>query len=216
MCRILLATAAEPFDPAPLVAEFAAMCAASPVFQGHGWGAAWLTGAGWRLHHAPDPVWEQPALPVDRVRHLLVHARSAFRDEGIAVENNMPFAAGDEVFVFNGELHGVRLSVPGRIGAERIFNLTRNLGPARARDVLLARTRRVLGMNWITVDRRRAVLSAYPGEDAGYYTLHAADSATFRAVCSRPLPSIREWRPIEPGIKEVSLCTSSRSAAATS
>jgi glutamine amidotransferase len=216
MCRILLATACEPFDPAPLVAEFAAMCAGSPVFQGHGWGAAWLTDAGWRLHHTLAPVWEDASLPVDRVRHLLVHARSAFRDEGIAAENNMPFAAGGEVFVFNGELHGVRLSVPGRIGAERIFNLARNLGPAGAREVLLARTRRVLGMNWITADARRAVVSAYPGEDAGYYTLHAAGTAAFRTVCSRPLPSIRGWRPVEPGVKEVFLCTSSRSAAATS
>jgi len=35
----------------------------------------------------------------------------------------MPFYRGERVFVFNGELRGVRLRVPGRIGAEKIFNL---------------------------------------------------------------------------------------------
>ena len=214
MCRILLATAAEPFDPAPLLAEFAAMCEASPVFQGHGWGAAWRAGGRWRTHHALEPVWQDPALPVRWVRHLLVHARSAFRDEGIELANNMPFVAGQEAFVFNGELHGVKLAVPGRIGAERVFNLTRRLGGAAAREVLLARTQRILGMNWIVADGRRAVVSAYAGEDPEYYTLRAVRAAGFTLVCSRPLPSVRGWRTVAPGILEVPLCTSSRSAAA--
>lgn len=215
MCRILFMTAAEPFDPAPLLADFAAMCAASPVFQGHGWGAAWRAGGRWRTHRALPPVWEDPTLPVRRVRHLLVHARSAFRDEGIALENNMPFTAGGSAFVFNGELHGVRLAVPGRIGAESVFNLALRLGSARARQVLLARTRRVLGMNWIVADGRAAMISGCPGEDPGYYTLHAVHGAAFTLICSRPLPTASRWQALAPGILEVPLCTSSRSAAAT-
>ncbi len=215
MCRILLVTDREPFDPAPLLAQFAAMCAASPVFQGHGWGAAWRAGGRWRTHRTLTPIWQDHALPAGPVRHLLVHARSAFRDEGIELANNMPFVAGDEAFVFNGELHGVRLAVPGRIGAERIFNLTRRLGSPQARAVLLARSRRVLGMNWIVADGRRAIVSGCPGEDPGYYTLFAAISAERTLVCSRPLPGVPQWRALPPGVTEVPLCTSSRSAAAT-
>jgi predicted glutamine amidotransferase len=224
MCRILLATAAEPFDPQPLVADFAAMCGECAVYQGHGWGAAWRGDAHegdahdrdlWRTHHDLAPIWEAPALPAGPVRHLLVHARSAFRDEGIALENNMPFTAGGEAFVFNGELHGVRLKVPGRIGAERIFNLTRRLGSEQARAVLLDRTERVLGMNWITADAQRAMVSSYGGEDPDYYTLHATGDAAATLICSRPLPSATRWRALAPGILEVPLCTSSRSAAPT-
>ena len=34
----------------------------------------------------------------------------------------MPFTNGDRVFIFNGELRGVRVKADGRIGAEKIFN----------------------------------------------------------------------------------------------
>ena len=44
-----------------------------------------------------------------------------FRNEGIAVENNMPFLSGRHGFVFNGELRGVRIAATGRIGAEKLF-----------------------------------------------------------------------------------------------
>ena len=61
----------------------------------------------------------------DRTTLLVAHARSAFRDEGIVVDNNMPFYDGERVFIFNGELRGVRLRETGRIGAEKVFNFIR-------------------------------------------------------------------------------------------
>jgi len=36
----------------------------------------------------------------------VAHARSAFEDKDIVVENNMPFTDGERVFIFNGELRG--------------------------------------------------------------------------------------------------------------
>jgi hypothetical protein len=69
-------------------------------------------------------------------------------------------------------------------------------------------------MNWIVVDQRRARVASMPGEDPDYYTMHVAREARRLVVCSVPLSSVESWRPIEPGIMEVPLCTSSRSVAA--
>ena len=47
--------------------------------------------------------------------------------KGIKIENNMPFTGGNYVYVFNGELRGVRIKEKGRIGAEKIFNYINRL-----------------------------------------------------------------------------------------
>ena len=67
------------------------------------------------------PIWEDDWRPPGRTTLLLAHARSAFRDEGIRVENNMPFHDGERGFIFNGELRGVRIRERGRIGAEKVY-----------------------------------------------------------------------------------------------
>ena len=107
----------------PVLESFRERCRDSREYQGHGWGAAWRSSGAWSRYRSLTPIWDDdPELPAE-VDFLVVHARSAFRDEGIDIENNMPFYRGERVFVFNGELQGVRLRVPGRIGAEKIFNL---------------------------------------------------------------------------------------------
>ena len=68
-------------------------------------------------------MWDADTRQFPASRLFLVHARSAYRDEGIVVENNMPFYDEDAVFIFNGELHGVRIKEEGRIGAEKIFRV---------------------------------------------------------------------------------------------
>lgn len=122
MCRILCAHASAEFETAPHLAALAAIARDSPEYQGHGWGCAWREDGRWRIYRDISPIWEDPNRPAARTTLLLAHARSAFRDEGIAVENNMPFRNGERVFAFNGELRGVRIRERGRTGAEKIFN----------------------------------------------------------------------------------------------
>jgi glutamine amidotransferase len=122
-----------------------------------------------------------------------VHARSAFRDEGIAVENNMPFYRGERVFVFNGELQGVRLRVPGRIGAEKVFHLIQerdegdlDAAVASADRLLIAKSERVRALNLALTDGRDIYASCRYDESPEYFTLHYREG-DIAAVCSAPL-----------------------------
>ncbi len=109
MCRILYARADSEFSIAEMLRPFAELSRASREFQGHGWGCAWREGDHWRQYHDIRPIWEDDLEQFGGSNLLLVHARSAFRDEGIVVENNMPFSDGESMFIFNGELRGVRI-----------------------------------------------------------------------------------------------------------
>ena len=122
MCRLLCVHSQRPFAIEPHLDMFATIARDSPEYQGHGWGCAWLAGGKWRLYRDIRPVWDDQRDRFGETTLLLAHARSAFRDEGIRVENNMPFDDGRHVFIFNGELRGVRIREHGRIGAEKVFN----------------------------------------------------------------------------------------------
>lgn len=79
----------------------------------------------WQIYRNIRPVWEDDFSSLPDTTLLVAHARSAFEDKDIVVENNMPFSDGKAVFVFNGELRGVKIKEEGRIGAEKIFNFIR-------------------------------------------------------------------------------------------
>jgi predicted glutamine amidotransferase len=204
MCRLLWVTSPEPFDPTPRLRSFAEVCRNSREYQGHGWGCAAWDGSRWSLYRNIRPVWEDewPAFPA--VTRLLAHARSAFRDEGIAVENNMPFSDGRTVFAFNGELHGVRLRSEGRIGAEKIYNLIRGFDRGdrfealrRAVGVIEKRSRYVRAMNIVLADGERAWASSLFSESPDYFTLHRKSENGVRTICSEPFPGEAGWEPLD-------------------
>jgi len=210
MCRILAVKYREPFAIAPWVERFAAMARASREYQGDGWGCAWDDGRGWQTYHSLAPVWEDDASKFGDARLLLVHARSAFRNEGISVANNMPFLAGGVAFAFNGELHGVRIREQGRIGAEKVFNTIRRAtngdlaaGLAHATALIRARTRYVRAMNIVLCDGARILAHCEYAELPDYFTLHALGGDGLAVVCSEPLAGIGPWRPLANGALEV-------------
>ena len=186
----------QPFAATPVFESFRERCRDSREYQGHGWGAAWRSSGAWSRYRSLTPIWDDdPELPSE-VDFLVVHARSAFRDEGITIENNMPFYRGERVFVFNGELRGVRLRVPGRIGAEKIFNLInerdgRDAGDldsavAAADSLLVSKSERVRAMNLALTDGDRIYASCRFTESPDYFTLHYREGA-LAAVCSERL-----------------------------
>ena len=142
MCRLLCIRSRTPFEINPHLEAFSVIARDSPEYQGHGWGCSWLTDHGFEHYHNIKPVWEDHKRDFGVTRLYLAHARSAFRDEGIAVENNMPFADDEHVFIFNGELQGVRIKEQGRIGAEKIFNYIKRFNKG---DMLVA-LQRALGV----------------------------------------------------------------------
>lgn len=194
MCRILARRQVTPFELEPILTEFAAMCEASPEYQGHGWGMAYRCNGKWSLHRQIEPVWQSSLSGFGQADLLLLHARSAFRNEGIEVANNMPFDDGRHFFIFNGELHGVRIKADGRIGAEKIFNYIKrfhkgNLEQAfrKATDIIEARSAYVRAMNILMTDGEQIYLTSRYGEDPDYFAMYHHKDDIAETFCSQPL-----------------------------
>ena len=201
MCRILGIQADEPIDAAPWIEAFGRRCQDSKEFQGHGWGMSWYLDGSWRRYRSIRPIWDEP-IEVPATRMVLVHARSAFRNEGIVVENNMPFLSEDEAslpgsrkalaFAFNGELHGVRLTSPGATGAARLFYLLKRFTTAadgdtlgalsRLDDLISSRSDYVRALNIVASDGHSLFINAHHSEDPEYFTLHTASLPAERGM----------------------------------
>ncbi|MGH9320344.1 MAG: class II glutamine amidotransferase [Vicinamibacteria bacterium] len=193
MCRLLMLRGERGFNPGPLLTEFRDRCRKSSEFQGDGWGAAFRAKGEWARYRSLTPIWEDVVSFPREVDFLVVHARSAFRSEGIELSNNMPFYRGGRIFVFNGELRGVRLRAPGRIGAEKIFHvvLTQDQGDLAAAlesmdRILRSRSRYVRAMNVALTDERKVYALCRFSETPDYFTLHYR-VGDFTGVSSEPL-----------------------------
>ena len=204
MCRILYARGNGGFEIGDLLDTFAEISRNSREYQGHGWGCAWRADGGWRQYHDIHPIWEDGKRPAGRTDLLLAHARSAFRDEGIRVENNMPFSDGSSMFIFNGELRGVRIKAEGRIGAEKIYNYIRRFdrgdklaATAKAVDIIYKRSAYVRALNLVLSDGTDSVLSTSYGEDPDYFQLWQKRTDDLHLICSQPVPASSGWESIE-------------------
>ena len=206
MCRILYARAAQPFSISELLQPFAEMARDSREFQGHGWGCAWRDENlnDWQQYHNIRPVWEDDLSQFGSTHLLLVHARSAFRDEGIVVENNMPFSDGKSVYIFNGELRGVRIQSEGRIGAEKIYNYIRRFdkgdlcaATTKAVDIIKKRSSYVRAMNILLANGEQSCVSTSYSEDPEYFQMYRKQADDMQLVCSRPLGGESDWSAIE-------------------
>jgi glutamine amidotransferase len=134
MCRILAFRADDRIDAGHWLTSFAEACRDSREDQSHGWGVAWRDESGWRRYRSLEAVWET-SFELPHTRLAIAHARSAFRDEGIELPNNMPFLRDELAFAFNGELRGVRLNAPGQTGAARLEHLLHRFTAAQENDV---------------------------------------------------------------------------------
>ena len=238
MCRLLcVRSGGDGFEMEEHLAALARIARDSSEYQGHGWGCAWLpaeesphggqdaapraggasvtaSGGGrrgpWRLYHDIAPIWADGGRPSGRATLLVAHARSAFRDEGIRVENNMPFTDGERVFAFNGELHGVRIRERGRIGAEKVFNFVKRFdrGDFAAAlvlglDAIERRTRRMRAMNVVVADTgHRVHFASRFRENPAYFQMHMAVADGAQILCSEPYPAAvarMRWTPVANG-----------------
>ena len=209
MCRILAIQTQAPFAPGPYLSQFAALAQRSSVYQGHGWGCAWRTPEGtWCKRHDLTPIWNAVLPELPATTGLLVHARSAFRDEGVVVENNMPFGDESHAFIFNGELHGVRIRSEGRIGAERLYHYMRRfdrgslLGALeQAVPIIHRRSAHVRGLNAVLANHREVVFTTDFASEPEYFTLYERRQPGRHVVCSGPLDDEQDWQPIPPGTR---------------
>ena len=208
MCRLLAIASADPVDCAPHLRAFARIARESREYQGHGWGLARHDGGEWKTYHDIRPIWDDDLDQFGRATVLVAHARSAFRDEGIAVENNMPFVDAPFAFVFNGELHGVRIREAGRIGAEKLFRFLCRHGAAAGADGMRTalrlvgqRVRRTRALNAVVAGEGRFVVCSAFDSDEAYFTMHARREPGLRVVCSEPYGD-GGWTPLANGTVE--------------
>ncbi len=204
MCRLLVAKSKTPFAVEPYLRSLAEVAQSSKEYQGHGWGYAVLDDRNeWAVQTNIKPIWEDDLDRLSETRLLIAHARSAFRNEGITVENNMPFCDDRYAFAFNGELRGVRIQEEGRIGAEKIFNFIKrfdrgNLAAAtiRATEIIRKRTEFIRAMNIVIADRHTVCVSSLFNDDPDYFTMHRKSIADGFVVCSQPFGPADDWTPI--------------------
>jgi len=203
MCRLLTVKSETLFAITPHLEKFAEIAETSKEYQGHGWGCAYLDeAAGWKFYKNIDPVWQDDFSRFGATKLLVAHARSAFEDKDIVIENNMPFFDGRTVYIFNGELRGVKIRAAGRIGAEKNFNYIRRFDKGDTRQalekavaIIRKRTRAIRGMNIIMVNDKGIFVSSYFTEDEDYFTLRYREGRQL-VICSVPYPAEKNWQKI--------------------
>lgn len=202
MCRLLFVKSKEQFSIREYLEKFAVICENSKEFQGHGWGLAYLKDNEWQHYKNIKPIWEDDFSQFEDTDRLIVHARSAFKDKDITVENNMPFYNDKYIYIFNGELNGVKLNVEGRIGAEKIFNFINRFDKGDLKSsvekgikIINNRTKYIRAMNIIIADKKNVVLSSQFNEDEEYFTMSYKKEDDKLIICSDPLDET-SWQTI--------------------
>lgn len=203
MCRLLYVRSNKPFRMQTHLQRFTAICSSSKEYQGHGWGCAWQENGKWCSYKNINPIWEDNFTPFRTSTVLIAHARSAFRDRDIAIENNMPFLEDDVVFAFNGELHSVRIREQGKTGAHKIFNYIQRFnrfglygGLEKAVSLIGKQSTYIRAMNIILADPNQAVVATTFNEHPSYFTMYVKARNGQTIICSQPYAGENDWQPI--------------------
>ncbi len=206
MCRLLLIKNKIPFSIQTHLETFALTCKNSKEYQGHGWGYSYLHPSGkWITQKHLPPIWTHDHSNTQTTTFLIAHARSAFQNKDITIENNMPFQNQNFIFTFNGELHGVKLNAEGRIGAEKIFNFIQRLNKSntletmkKATRLITKRTGYIRAMNILMTDTQtqQVFLCSHFNEDPEYFSMHKKTLPGGFIVCSTPYPNQPGWEKI--------------------
>ena len=203
MCRLLYVNSKNEFRVSDFLTKFSEISRNSKEYQGHGWGCAFLQNGVWKYYKNVAPIWESDLSQLGNSSRLVAHARSAFKDEGIVVENNMPFYDDKYVFIFNGQLSGVKIREEGRIGAEKIFNYIKRFDKGSIKDalgkgaeIIKKKSAYIRAMNIIITDSKAAYVSSHFNEDEEYFTMHCKLNDDMITVCSAPFAGETDWMSI--------------------
>ncbi|MEK7634116.1 MAG: hypothetical protein AAB437_04705 [Patescibacteria group bacterium] len=199
MCRFLLAKSKQPISSKKILNAFAEMAQNSKAFdgdwQGDGWGIAWLKDNKWQKYRSLKPIWEEKEkfLKFPQSYIFSIHARSAsFPQHKNNIEYNQPYINEFYSYVFNGLLRGVTLSLPGDIGAQKIWlllndylknmNLTQAL--YKTTDILKKNSRNIQALNIGIAGKNTISVYCYYTNHPNYYSLQYSDSSDVKIICS--------------------------------
>ncbi len=204
MCRLLYANSKKEFSVSEYLSKFSEISKKSKEYQGHGWGCAYLQNGVWNYYKNVNPIWEDDLSRFGSSTRLIAHARSAFKDEGIVVENNMPFYDDKYIFIFNGQLSGVKIKEEGRIGAEKIFNYIKRFDKGNIKDalekgteIIKKKSSFIRAMNIIMTDSKAAYVYSHFNDAVDYFTMHSKLSEDSFVVCSESFVGENDWLPVQ-------------------
>ena len=204
MCRLLYVNSKDDFSVPAYLGKFSDIAKNSKEFQGHGWGCAYFNSGNWHFYKNVKPIWEDDLSQFPASNRLIAHARSAYKDEGIVVQNNMPFYDEKNISIFNGELRGVRIKESGRIGAEKIFNFIKRMNKGnikeaiqRGTEIIQKKSSYIRALNMIMTDENAAYVYSHFNEAPDYFTMHIKQNENTTIVCSEKFPNENDWTPIQ-------------------
>lgn len=204
MCRLLYVRSKNKFSINDELKKFARISENSKEYQGHGWGCSYIADGEWKHYKNISPIWKDNLDQFGETDLLISHARSAFQDKDIFVENNMPFHDDKYVYIFNGELQGVKIKEEGRIGAEKIFNFIKRFDKgnplemlSKGIQIIKKKTSYVRAMNIIITTKEKAFVSSDYSEDPDYFTMSFKIEDDKLTICSDPFEGETNWQKIE-------------------
>jgi glutamine amidotransferase len=204
MCRLLYIRSKKNFLIKDHLEKFAQISKSSKEYQGHGWGCAYLVNDEWNFYKNINPIWEDNFDSFESTSLLIAHARSAFNDQDIHIDNNMPFFNKNYIYIFNGELHGVRIKENGNIGAEKIFNFILRFidkdieaGIKKGINIIKKKTRYIRAMNFIIADKNNAYVYSDYNEDQEYFTLKSKNEDEQVIISSENYSAESNWQSLE-------------------
>ena len=199
MCRFLLAKSKQPISPKKILTSFAKMAEKSKAFdgdwQGDGWGFSWLENSKWQEYKSLKPIWEEKDkfAKFSESNIFSIHARSAsFPQHKNNIEYNQPYTNESYSYVFNGLLKGVTLSLPGNIGAQKIWfllndylkkmSLTQAL--SKTTDILKKNSRNIQALNIGVAGKNTISAYCHYNQHPNYYSLQYSDNPDIKIICS--------------------------------
>ena len=199
MCRFLLAKSKQPISPKKILTSFAKMAEKSKAFdgdwQGDGWGFSWLEDNKWKEYRSLEPIWKEKDkfAKFSESNIFSIHARSAsFPQHKNNIEYNQPYTNESYSYVFNGELKGVTLSVPGNIGSQKIWfllsdylkkmSLTQAL--SKTTDILKKNSRNIQALNIGVAGKNTISAYCHYNQHPNYYSLQYSDNPDIKIICS--------------------------------
>jgi len=199
MCRFLLCKSKNLISPNRILKSFSNMAQKSKAFdgdwQGDGWGFSWLENNKWKEYKSLKPIWEENEkfMEFPQSNVFTIHARSAsFPQHRNIIEYNQPFINNTFSYVFNGLLKGVTLSLPGEIGAQKIWSLLNSYLDKIDLSRALDKTVNILKKNSKTIQAlniglaKKNAISAYCFylKHPEYYSLKYCDNFNIKLICS--------------------------------
>lgn len=215
MCRFLLVRSEKPINPQPLLQEFAAMCKKSRApdgdWQGDGYGIAWNQDDKWQLHKSIEPIWKETETfkTVGGTNLFVAHARSAgFPQQKGVIDYNQPYINDTLCFVFNGMIRGVKLpfALEGKIGAQKLFSLIKNLLQKETPETVLKKvdkllrnnTTKIVGMNIGLVQNGAFYVLCDYADNDDYFGVRYIKDNNLTLVCSAPFGAYH-WKSMKKG-----------------